>query len=327
MPTKVVSSDLVGKTVAIDGDLLLHQALYGHTSGTTVDAVGLANVVTRWLNRARSMKIHTLFVTTGGKSPIEKQTYCHQVRKRKREQQRECIHKLEKELDTLDTDVKMGEYICARDRLVRMKSNMRFVDSKTAHQVSTILSERGFECLRAVSEADFLLVLLSEQGKCDYVATSDADILVSGAHALLRNFTRVLSGAEGTVFEREGVMKSLGLDGDHESLLQLAILLRCDYQPPIENIGPRTALKIIQDFGTIDCFLKSPTKKRKFRLPCGMTSDEYIQCCHRTVQIFQSRPDLKNGDGPTDSRTASHCHRHGTSPVPGTDDLLADTPA
>jgi flap endonuclease-1 len=299
VPSNLSLSDLKGKTVALDGDFVLYKALHGHTNGERVEPMELAEQVAKWLVLAVNNGIKPIFVTTGGPPPIEKQTHCSVVRKRKRDRTQQTIDKLENQLK-IDTD-DIGTELHLRDKICRLRNSIRRISSEMTAQVVTILSGRGFVCRQAKSEADFLLVMMSEDGQCDFVATDDADIIVSGATHVLRGFIRMLVNTTltGAVFCRQDVLACLGLSSPE--LLQLGTLLACDYQPPILNVGPVTALRMIQEHKTVDAFLHSESflvetskqthKKRKYTLPRDMSVESYVTASRRSVSIFRSRPD------------------------------------
>lgn len=298
-PSTVSLADLDGKTVAIDGDFMMYIALHGYTTGTVVTAGEIAAPIMRWLERARVAGIQTIFVTTGGPSPLEKQAHCGVLRTLKRARQNERIEELRTSLaSAVARDDDIGRELYLRDQIDRLQNTVRCISATMSKSVVEILVGTGWNCMSAKSEADFLLVLLSEDHKCDYVATDDADIIVAGAEHVLRGFVRLLTDptAVGTVFCRSTIMTCLQLTS--AALLQLGSLLACDYQPPITNVGPVTAFRMIQKYGTVDNFLRSEaftcetkSKKRKYSLPPGMSLDAYSSSSSRSVTIFCSRPD------------------------------------
>jgi 5'-3' exonuclease len=295
-PSDVRLETLRGTTVAIDGDFVMYTALLGHTHGDDVAPSDIAKHISRWLELAKRAGISTIFVTTGGPPPVEKQTHCSLVRKRKRDRQQERIDVLKDSLTLLGDDI--GEELCVREKIGRMQNSIRRITSEMSTLVVAILDAEGWNCVQAKSEADFMLVLLSEEKKCDFVATDDADIIVAGAEHVLRGFIRMLTDATqtGKDYCRSDIMKCLKLNSD--ALLQLGSLLSCDYQPPINNVGPVTAFRMMQKYGSVDKFIQSDaftvetkSKKRKYTLPTGMTPETYITASTRSVNIFRYRPD------------------------------------
>lgn len=297
-PNTVDKQDLRGKTVAIDGDFVLYKALHGYTHGK-VNPEEIASHVVKWLTTAETAGINTLFVTTGGKAPIEKQTHGHPIRKRKRKAQVVNIKALESRL--IEDGLDIADELVLRDKICRLKDQIRRVDASTSKAVVAILKAAGFRCLSAVSEADFLLVTCAEEHVCDFVATEDSDIIVAGAENVLRGFVKLLTRNElAYSFNRADILVRLKITS--VQLMELGCLLSCDYQPKIGNLGPVGALKAIQTYGTIEQFIRSDafnvvsskTKQRKFTLPPDMCSDAYLKCCQQSVEIFSSRPDKKH---------------------------------
>ena len=294
-PEMVNQDSLQGKTVALDGDFVLYQALHGYTRGEDVTPQEVASHIVKWLTKARLVGIQTIFVTTGGEAPAEKKDHCHQARKRKRQAQEANIQALEATLSSRVLD--KGDELVLREKVARMKDQVRRVDSAMSTAVVAILETSGFTCRSAVSEADFMLVMMSEDGTCDYVATDDSDIIVAGATKVLRGFVKLLtSNVDARVYDRSDILKCLQLTSPQ--LLELGCLLACDYQPKITNLGPVGALAVLLEFGDIASFLASEkfntvlkNKKRKFSLPDEMDTAAYIRCSRRSVDIFLSRPD------------------------------------
>ena len=299
VPKNLRLAALRGKTVAIDGDFVLYKSLLGHTKGNAITPKDIARPIQTWLTRAKHAGITTIFVTTGGPAPLEKQTHCALVRKRKRERQEERIKMLVESLPALED---IGEELHAREKICRLKNSVRRVTPAMSRQVVHLLQSDGHHCVQAKSEADFMLVLLSEDKKCHYVATDDADIIVAGASHVLRGFVRLLMDPSTPArdFCRADILACLSLSSD--TLLHLGSLMSCDYLPSLPNVGPMTAFRMMQKYGSVskfihsDCFsaLTSNKKKRKFSLPADMTPETYLEASARTMEIFRSRPDKGN---------------------------------
>lgn len=287
-PTQVAIRDLVGKTIAIDGDAAMYRAMHGCTSGTEVRPSDVAIPILKWMTTARDIGIETIFVVSAGPPPIEKLTHCSVRRKRKRTLNEESIRDMEKKLQEEGTDP--AEEVCVREKILKLRSSNRQVTSSVSSSVVDLLEENAFKCIRAKSEADFMLVQLSEDDKCDFIATDDADIIVSGGNAILRGFFRMLSNNDiyGSVFVRSEILHAMGMTSDQ--LLQLGTILSCDYQPPIPKVGPVTALRAIKEHGTVETFL-SAKRRKQIHLPQNMSVESYVRLCNRSIEIFKSRPD------------------------------------
>ncbi|RLI42495.1 flap structure-specific endonuclease, partial [Candidatus Bathyarchaeota archaeon] len=95
----------------------------------------------------------------------------------------------------------------------------------------------------------------------DYCASQDYDSLLFGAPQLLRNVTisgrrklprkKVYIEVQPEIVELNRVLKELNIT--YEQLIDVGILVGTDFNPEgIKGIGPKTALKLIQQHGTIE---------------------------------------------------------------------------
>ncbi|MGC9137128.1 MAG: flap endonuclease-1, partial [Caldivirga sp.] len=104
--------------------------------------------------------------------------------------------------------------------------------------------------------------------------SQDYDSFLFGAPRLVRNLTvsgrRKLPGRDEYVevtpelIELNDVLKALRLR-DRSQLIDLAILLGTDYNPEgVPGIGPQRALKLIQDYGSLDKLVNTVLKNVQF---------------------------------------------------------------
>lgn len=289
-PKKEKLQSLKGKTVAIDGDMFIYKAMF-LTSESNVDPVQISDCITKWLTILKNEGIDVIFVVTGGPPPVEKLQHCCKKRKRIHDKTNEEITRLTNNLNNPLVDIETQ--LSLSEKIGKMTKNNRKINKTVSIQIVTLLEQHGIVCKIGSSEADFLLVEMSRNDKCDYVISDDADILLAGAKRTIRNLIPVLSGSfdEIDVYERDVIMKSIRLD--NEQFLQLGSLLSCDYQPPIKNLGPVTALKMIQKHTSIRNFLvssdfKRENKKSRYSLPENVSTECYIKKCDRTVDIFKN---------------------------------------
>jgi len=81
-----------------------------------------------------------------------------------------------------------------------------------------------------------------------------------------------------------------GLEMEMDQFIDLCILLGCDYLDPIKGIGPKTALKLIRDHGTLDSVLEHLRSegKKSIVIPEVWPYEE-------ARKLFKS-PDVQKGD-------------------------------
>jgi flap endonuclease-1 len=102
---------------------------------------------------------------------------------------------------------------------------------------------------------------MTKCGDADYCASQDYDSLLFGAQKLLRNVT--ISGrrklpSKGVyvdvvpeLVQLDRVLKELGIT--HEQLIDVGILTGTDFNPDgIKGLGPKTALKLVKQHGTLE---------------------------------------------------------------------------
>ena len=137
-----------------------------------------------------------------------------------------------------------------------------------SQQLLTLL---GLPWVQAPSEGEAQAAYMAKKGSADYCASQDYDSLLFGAPKLLRNVT--ISGRRklpskkvyvDIVPEVVELSKTLGeCSLTYEQLIDVGILIGTDFNPEgIEGIGPKTALKLIRQHGTIEKalpYIKNPT--------------------------------------------------------------------
>ena len=86
------------------------------------------------------------------------------------------------------------------------------------------------------------------------------DTLTFGAPVLLRHLT--FSEARKTPISEIRLDKTLeGLDMNMDQFIDLCLLLGCDYLEPIRGVGPKSALKLLKEFGSLDKVLEHLREK------------------------------------------------------------------
>ena len=98
------------------------------------------------------------------------------------------------------------------------------------------------------------------KGKVDYIVTDDIDILIFGGNKVLKNFT-VSDKKKQKIQEinLDKFKKEIGLNQDQ--LIDLAILLGCDYCPSFKGIGYVGAYKLIKKYGDLETIIQKENLK------------------------------------------------------------------
>ncbi len=252
VPKKVVKlEDLSGKSVAIDAFNAIYQflSIIRQPDGTPLqDSSGkvtshLSGLLYRTSNLVE-MGIKPIYVFDGA-PPVFKR---EEIERRKQIKVEAAVH-YDKAVAKGDT-AKMRMFAQAT---TSMKNYMKEDSQK-------LLELMGLPWIRAPSEGEAQAAHMTRKGETDYCASQDYDSLLFGAPLLLRNVT--ISGRRKLpskniyvdivpeVISLKDVLKECGIT--YEQLIDVGILIGTDFNPDgIKGLGPKTALKLIKQHGTL----------------------------------------------------------------------------
>jgi len=123
-----------------------------------------------------------------------------------------------------------------------------------------LLRMLGIPVIQAAAEGEAQAAYLARKGLVWAAASKDYDCLLFGAPRLLRFLT--ISGKEflpskgvsrpivPEVIDTQALLAHYGLT--REQLVDLAILVGTDFNDGVQGIGPKKALKLVQDYGSIN---------------------------------------------------------------------------
>ncbi|KIO18056.1 hypothetical protein M407DRAFT_32266 [Tulasnella calospora MUT 4182] len=113
-----------------------------------------------------------------------------------------------------------------------------------------LLKLMGIPCVVAPSEAEAQCAELARGGKVYAAGSEDMDTLTFGAPTLFRHLT--FSEAKKAPIVEVNLQKALeGLEMTMGQFAELCILLGCDYLEPIKGVGPKSALKLLREHGSL----------------------------------------------------------------------------
>ncbi|ABW00894.1 flap endonuclease-1 [Caldivirga maquilingensis] len=149
-----------------------------------------------------------------------------------------------------------------------------FITSDMVDEAKRLLDSMGVPWVQAPSEGEAQAAYMASKGIVWAAGSQDYDSFLFGAPRLVRNLTisgrRKLPGRDEYVevtpelIELNDVLKALRLR-DRGQLIDLAILLGTDYNPEgIPGIGPQRALRLIQEYGSLDKLMNTVLKNAQF---------------------------------------------------------------
>ncbi|MDP6906735.1 MAG: hypothetical protein QF440_04890 [Candidatus Thalassarchaeaceae archaeon] len=136
---------------------------------------------------------------------------------------------------------------------------------ETQHMLNLL----GIAWIEAPMEAEGAASVWCRQGLVSGVASQDWDVLLYGSPIMIRNLTSHGTKKFGRMVSAERIVLS-DLLQQHEityaQLVDLGIMIGTDFHPGIRGIGPKTGLKLIKEFGTIENICEAKDKEIPERL-------------------------------------------------------------
>lgn len=248
-------SDLAGKTVAIDAYNALYQflAIIRQPDGTPLmdDQGRVTSHLNGLLNRTAHLveaRIFPVYVFDGEPHPLKLATL--RARHATRERAKEAYA----------AALQAGDLELARSKAQQTSTLTR----EMVAQAQRLLKNLGLPFLQAPSEGEAQASYLVQRGLAHVVASQDYDVVLFGSPRLVRNLTvtgrRKLPGRSAWVdVEPELVpladtLESLQLS--REQLIDVALLVGTDYNPGVPGIGPKTALQLVREHGSLEALLE-----------------------------------------------------------------------
>lgn len=150
---------------------------------------------------------------------------------------------MEKKYDEAKTDEEKKKYY------------LRYgITDKEMDECKQLISLFNYTVIDAVEEADSQLVELLNCNKIDYIVTDDMDILVFGGRNILKNFSVSLGK---TIQEINLDQFKLDTNLTQNMIIDISILIGCDYCASIFGLGPIKSYKLIKKYGTIENIIKN----------------------------------------------------------------------
>jgi flap endonuclease-1 len=250
--TAVKLEDLCGKAIAIDAYNALYQflAIIRQPDGTPLeDSSGrvtshLSGLLYRTSNLVE-LGTRPIYVFDGAPPALKEVEI-----KRRRKVKEEAMVQYERALKAGKTEeARMYAQVTSQ-----LKDYM-------AEDSKNLLRLMGIPWIQAPSEGEAQAAHLTKKGAADYCASQDYDSLLFGAPRFVRNVTisgrrklpskNVYVEVVPEVVELDQVLKECGIT--YEQLVDVGILIGTDFNPDgIKGLGPKTALKLIKEHGTLE---------------------------------------------------------------------------
>jgi flap endonuclease-1 len=128
-------------------------------------------------------------------------------------------------------------------------------------EVKKLLELMGVKVIQAPSEAEAEIAVLTQTGVLTACASEDTDVLAFGSKRMIKGLDTAAKNM--TVIGHDELLSELKLT--REQFVDLCILLGSDYSPGLPKVGPKRALALVREYGTIEKILagekiKPPTE-------------------------------------------------------------------
>lgn len=244
--------NLKGKSLAVDANNYLYQflSLIRTRDGTPLkDSHGnitshLSGLMFRSTRLIHDYNIDLTFVFDGKPPELKQQ----EILKRRRLR--------EKATKEYEEALKAKDYATAFSKAV-MTSRLTKPLIEDAKQLLNLL---GIPCVQAPSEAEAQTAYMAMKGDVWAASSKDYDSLLFGVPRLLRYLTiygREFLPSKGTSRALKPELIDLNEflsyhNITREQLIDMAILIGTDFNEGIKGIGPKTALKLIKEYGKLE---------------------------------------------------------------------------
>lgn len=286
-------SDFSKQKIAIDGYIVLYQFI---TSIRTGDGQMLTDFQGRPVSHLKGILSRTsrlvgegilpVYVFDGKPHPLKQNTL----------NERRAI----KEAAAEEYKVALEEGDMVRARVKAAQTSK--VTKEMVEQAKTLLEYMGIPCVQAPGEGEAQAAYMAKKGDVWACASQDFDALLFGTPRLVRNMTstgrRKLPGVNRYInvvpeyIDLEMVLNTLEIT--QKQLIDMSLLIGTDFNPGIKGVGPKTALKLIKEFGTLEEVLKEkdysvehareitgifhePDVTDDYELKWNMTNDEKLK--------------------------------------------------
>lgn len=248
--------ELKGKTVGIDGYNALYQFL---TAIRQPDGTPLMDSKGRITSHLSGLFYRTINLMENGIKPVyvfdgkPPEIKAIEIARRKKIKE-EAVKKYEEALARGDLE--------AAKRYAQMTSKLT---EDMVEDAKKLLTAIGIPWVQAPAEGEAQAAYMATRGDVWAAGSQDYDSLLFGAPRLIRNLTitgrrklprkNIYVEIKPEIIVLDEVLKKLGIT--REQLIDIAILLGTDYNPEgVKGIGPKTALKLIKTYGSLDKTLK-----------------------------------------------------------------------
>jgi flap endonuclease-1 len=137
------------------------------------------------------------------------------------------------------------------------------INSEILEDGRRLIQAMGLPVIQAPSEGEAQAAHMAARGDVDVVGSQDYDSLLFGAPKVVRNLAitgkrklprkNIYVEVEPEIINLDEALANLGIT--HKQLVEIGIMCGTDYNAGLTRVGPKTALKLIQEKGDLESIL------------------------------------------------------------------------
>jgi flap endonuclease-1 len=263
-PVSIELKDLAGERIAVDAFLTAYQFITSlRARGEGKDGTYLRDSKGRpvshlmgFLDRSTALVeagIDPVFVFDGRPHELKFETLAE-----RKERRVNAVEKWEAAIEAEDWKAadKLGAQVVS-------------YTSEMVQETQQMLDLLGIAWIEAPMEAEGAASVWCREGQVAGVASQDWDVLLYGGPVMVRNLTSHGTKKFGRMVTAERIVLADLLEENEitqEQLVDLGIMVGTDFHPGIRGIGPKTGLKLIKEYGTIEAICEAKEKDLPERL-------------------------------------------------------------
>ena len=156
-----------------------------------------------------------------------------------------------------------------REEAIKLGKRAMMATTDIILSAKELLILMGIPVIEAKHDAEAQAAFMCKRKDAHIAATRDWDIFIYGCPEAVLHFKLTITPFDvpkATLYRLDDILKALQIS--YEQFIDLAILLGTDFNPGgFEGIGPKTALKLIKLYGSLESILKSRRLKWKWDVP------------------------------------------------------------
>jgi len=294
---------LHGRKIAIDASMAIYQFLIAvRSGGPNQQAMMLTNADGETTSHIQGMFNRTIrFLSEGMKPVFVFDGKAPNMKSGELEKRRQKRRKAEEDLKKAAEEDNKEEMDKHSKRLAR-------AGRKENSDCQKLLRLMGVPVVMAPMEAEAEAAALCKAGKVYATGTEDMDALTFATPILIRKLTFANQSAKGAQIQSMNYKRAIeGLGLNHDQFVDLCILLGCDYCDNIKGIGPKTALKLIREHGSIEKILPVVKDIPKYTVPKNWIPEDAEKDENETTDDEEEKDDEAKKDAePTEKPTPAY---------------------